>query len=179
MSTTPNAYGNALGTAPPFLQYSAVGTPHGTFVKPGGRVAAFVRSTGAQDLDDLFVRDNLVLTLNEACKRCRSGLNDVIYVLPGHTENLAIADSVPDLVAGTQIVGMGRLGASNNPTFTWTATGSTLLLNVANVSLIGLNMNFAGVDAVVAPITVSAAGCSIAGNHITVAAGSAGATTPI
>lgn len=177
MSTVPNAFGNALGSAPPFVDYSALGTPFGTFVRPGGRVAAYVRSTGAQDLDDLFVRDNLVTSLNDACKRCRSGLNDVICVLPGHDEDVTGADFLSDLVAGTQIVGVGRPGASNNPKLTWTATTSTVLLNVADVSIIGMTLDWAGIDNVAAPITVSAAGCGIFGCHIIVqdATGSAGA----
>lgn len=177
MSTTPNAFGTALGTSPPGFDFPAMTLPYGTFVKPGGRVAAYVRSTGAQNLDDLHVRDNLVTTLNEACKRCRSGLNDVIFVLPGHDEDLDGADDLPDLVAGTQIVSCGRPGASNNPTLTWTATASTLLLNVADVSIVGMTLNWAGIDNVAAPITVSAAGCGIYGCHIVVqsAAASAGA----
>lgn len=177
MSTIPNAFGTALGTSAPAVGFGAFTTPNGTFVQPGGRVAAYVRSTGAQDLDDLFVRDNLVLTINEGLKRCRSGLGDVVYVLPGHVENIDAADDWPDLVAGTQIVGCGRPGASNNPTLTWTATAGTILLNVANVSVIGLTMNWAGIDNVAAPITVSAAGCAMLGNHIVVqsAAASAGA----
>lgn len=179
MSLVPNAFGNALGTSPPFFSYSACGNPFGLWVKPGGRVAAYVRSTGAQDLDDLLVRDNLVATINEGCKRCRSGKGDVVLVLDGHVESLATADAIPDLVAGTQIISCGRPGATSNPTLTWTATASTFLMNVADVALVGFNLNFAGIDAVVAPITVSAAGCVIVGNLITVAAGSAGATTPI
>lgn len=167
-------------TAPQFVSFDSIGTPFGTWIKPGGRIAAYVRSTGLQEGDDLFAMSgNLVASINDGCKRCRAGKNDIVLVLDGHTENLAVADSIPDLVAGTQIVSAGRPGASNNPTLTWTATASTLLLNVADVSLVGFNLNFAGIDAVVAPITVSAAGCTIAGNLITVAAGSAGATTPI
>ena len=180
MSTTPNAYGNFLSSpAPFFANMPMVGTPFGALTKPGGKLAAYVRSTGVQDGDDTFVRDNLVLTINEALKRCRSGKGDLVFVLPGHTENIDAADDWPDLVAGTQIVGCGRPGASNNPTLTWTATASTVLLNVADVTVAGLNLNFAGIDAVVAPITISAAGCALLGNHITVAAGTAGATTPV
>ena len=43
MSTTPNAFGNFLGNATPFFSnYAAIGAPWGTFVKPGGRIAAYV-----------------------------------------------------------------------------------------------------------------------------------------
>lgn len=181
MSTVPNAYGNFLATPAPFISnYAAITGPFGTVIRPGGRVAAYVRSTGAQDGEDHFAASGLlVTTLNEAFKRCRSGHPDVVYVLSGHVESVSTADFFSELKAGTQIISAGRPGASNNPTLTWTATASTFLLDVANVTLAGFNLNFAGIDAVVAPITVSAAGCSIIGNSITVAEGTAGATTPI
>jgi hypothetical protein len=177
VSTVPNAYGNFLSSSPPFISnYAAIAGPHGTYIKPGGCVAAYVRSTGAQDGDDLFAASgNLVTTINEGLKRCRSGQNDIVFVLPGHVENIDAADDWPDLVAGTQVVGCGRPGASNNPTLTWTATASTILLNVADVSIIGLNLNWAGIDNVAAPITVSAAGCAMFANHITVQSATASA----
>ena len=177
MSTTPNAFGNFLSNAPPFISnYAAITGPHGTTIKPGGRVAAYVRSTGAQDGDDQFAASgNLVTTINEGCKRCRSGFNDIVYVLEGHTENLAVADAIPDLVAGTQIISCGRPGTTNCPTLTWTATASTLLLNVANVTLSGFNLVWTSVDGVVAPLTVTGAGCSIVGNRFVVESADAGA----
>jgi hypothetical protein len=175
MSTTPNAYGNALGTSMPFVQWSAVGTPFGQLVKPGGRVAAFVRSTGAQDLDDLFVRDNLVASVNEAAKRCRSGLNDIIYALPGHVESITAADSWSNVVPGTQIISAGVPGATNNPTITWANTAATLALNDANVTILGLTLVWNGVDAVATPMPVTAAGNIVAGCNIVLEATAAGA----
>ncbi len=165
MSTTPNAFGNFLGNAPPFISnYAAISGPNGTWLKPGGRVAAYVRSTGAQDGDDLFAASgNLVTTLNEACKRCRSGFGDIIYVLEGHTENLSVADAIPDLVAGTQIISCGTPGSTNCPTLVWTATAASFLLNVANVTLHGFNLSWVGIDNIAAPLTISAAGCVVSG----------------
>ncbi len=168
MSLFANAYGNFLSSALPFYQaMPGIITPYGTLLKPGGRVAAYVRSTGAQDGEDHFASSGmLVSSLQQAMARCRSGQNDIIYVLPGHTESVSTADFYTNLVAGTQIIGVGRPGSTNNPTLTWTATGSTFLLDVANVTLAGLTLNFDGADAIAAPITVTAAGCSILGCHI-------------
>jgi hypothetical protein len=163
-------------TTPFYQQYDAVAFPYGTFIKPGGRVAAYVRSTGLQEGDDLFATSgNLVATINEGCKRCRSGKGDIVVVLPGHAENLAIADSIPDLVAGTQIVSAGNLGTASNPTLTWSTTASTLLLNVADVTITGFNFVWNSVDGLVAPITATAAGCSVSRNYIVVADANAGA----
>lgn len=178
MSLFANAYGNFLSSALPYYQsMPGIITPYGTLLKPGGRIAAYVRSTGAQDGEDHFASSGmLVSTLNAGLARCRSGMGDIVYVLPGHTENITGADAMSNLVAGTQIVSAGIPGCSNNPTFTWTATTSTFLIDVANVSLIGLNFNWAGIDNVAAPMTVSAAGCVFMNNHVTLqsAAASAG-----
>jgi hypothetical protein len=174
MSTTPNAYGNALGGAAPFMALSAVGTPFGQLIKPGGRVAAYVRSTGFQDLDDNLVRDNLVTSVNEGLKRCRAGLNDIVYVLPGHVENVAAADTWSSAVSGCQIIGCGTPGATNNPTITWTATAGTLALNDANVTIMGLTLVWNGIDAVVTPMPVTAAGVVIAGCNIVMESTAAG-----
>jgi hypothetical protein len=162
-------------TSPFFSSLDSIATPFGTWIKPGGRVAAYVRSTGLQEGDDLFAMSgNLVASINEGCKRCRSGKGDIVLVLEGHTESLAVADSIPDLVAGTRIVSAGRPGASNNPTLTWTATASSLLLNVADVTIEGFNLVLNGIDGVVAAITATAAGCALLGNHITLDSASAG-----
>lgn len=147
----------------------------GQWIAPGARVT-FLGPAGV--FEDTFTENNRVATLNAALARCRSGKGDVIIALPGYTESISAADFASSLVAGTKLVSAGRPGASNNPTLTWTATASTFLLDVADVELIGFNLNFAGIDAVVAPITISAAGCLVANNLITLAAGAAGATTP-
>lgn len=149
----------------PFLQqFDSIATPNGLWIKPGGRVAAYVRSTGLQEGDDLFAMSGaLVASINEGCKRCRAGMGDIVYVLEGHVESLAVADAIPDLVAGTKIISCGQPGSTNNPTLTWTATAASLLLNVANVTLHGLTMNWAGIDNVAAPLTISAAGCVVSG----------------
>lgn len=182
MSTTPNAYGNFLSSATPFMSnYPAVASPWGTFLKPGGRVAAYVRSTGAQDGEDHFAASGLLVsTLNAGLARCRSGMGDIVYVLPGHTESVSTADFFTSLVAGTQIIGCGRPGSTNAPTLTWTAAAATFLLDVANVTLTGFNLNFTGANTIAAPITVSAAGCSIVGNKMDLGSGASNdCQTPI
>jgi len=162
----------------PLVGQKSVGfrTFFGTWVAPGARVT-FLGPAGV--FEDTFTENNRVATLNAALARCRSGKGDVIFALPGYAESISSADFASSLVAGTKLIAVGRPGASSNPTLTWTATTSTFLLDVADVEIIGFNLNFAGIDAVVAPITISAAGCALIDNLITLAAGSAGATTPI
>lgn len=140
----------------------------GQLLPPGGRVAAYVRSGGVSDQDDEQIRRLLVTTLNAGLARCRSGKGDVVMVLPDHSESINSADKMSSLVAGTKIVGCGD--GNLRPTFTWTAAGATFLFDVANVSLSNCILKLAdsgnaGVT-VAAPITVSAAGCSIVGCRI-------------
>lgn len=138
-------------------------TEFGYTLPPGGRVAAYVRSTGVQSQDDEQTRRLLVTTLNSGLARCRSAKGDVVVVLPGHSESISSADAMSSLVAGTRIIGTGA--GTLRPTFTWTAAGATFLFDVANVSLSGCILKMAdaanGGVTVAAPITVSAAGCSI------------------
>lgn len=138
----------------------------GTLVPPGGRVAAYVRSTGIQDGDDQRLSGMLVTTLNAGLARCRSGMNDIVFVLPGHTENVSSADQMSSLVAGTQIVGIGT--GTSRPTFTWSAAAATFLLDVANVGIYNCILAMAGPSGttaltVAAPMTISAAGCGLYG----------------
>lgn len=180
MSTVPNAYGAFLSNSTPFLaNYAAFGGPNGTFLKPGGRVAAYVRSTGAQEGDDQFAATGLLVTsINEGLKRCRSGQNDIVYVLPGHTETYSSSGVLwANLVAGAQIVSAGIPGSSGNATITLANTGASLAFNVADVSVIGLNIR-GSTAAVTAPVSITAAGATFAGNSV-IFTGAGGANAPI
>ncbi len=181
MSTTPNFAGNFLANPAPFVSnYAAIASPWGTFVKPGGRVAAYVRSTGAQDGEDHFAASGLLVTsINEGLKRCRSGQNDIVFVLPGHTETYASTGAVwANLVAGAQIVGVGSPGATNAPTINLTHAGASIALNVANVTLTGFNI-VGGVATATASIVITGAGVTLANNFLNFGGFALGANSPI
>jgi len=153
MIRTPN-YGSGVGISSEF----------GTLIPPGGRLAAFVRATSVSG-DDKYKGYPIYTTLNAGLAQCRSGQPDVVIVLPGHTENFSVANSLSNLVAGTRIVGLGH--GTNRPTFTWTLIGATVTMNVADVCITNCILNLAGAAAAVtAPITVSAAGNCIAACQI-------------
>lgn len=113
-------------------------------------------------------------TLNAGLAKCVSGRGDIVYVLPGHAEDVPVANSWSSLVAGTKIIGLGDIGA-DAPTFTWSATGSTVLANVANVRLQNLRLLMAGsltsttALTVTTGITGTAAGWRVIGCDINVA----------
>lgn len=163
----------------PFFNYDSISTPTGTFIKPGGRVAAYVRSTGAQEGDDLFsVGGNLVTTINAGLARCRAGQNDIVIVLPGHTETFAASGSIwPNLVAGAQIIGVANPGASNAPTVTLSHTGASMALNAANVTVSGLKITSATAG-VTGAVVVTAAGVTLANNFL-LFTGALGANSPV
>lgn len=110
-------------------------------------------------------------TVNAALAACVAGRGDVIFVLPGYTENVAGANAWSNWAASdVTIIGMGR--GTNRPTLTWTAAASTVLFSVANSRLLNCQLYLAGPHVngaaltVTAPITVSAAGCEISNCRI-------------
>lgn len=148
-------------------------TLFGTWLPPGAKVAAYV---GPQSsiTDSYTASSLLVQTLNEGLARARSGKGDYVVLLPGFAESISAADYASSLVAGTKIVGIGEAGQTTHPTLTWTATASSFLLDVADVAIENVTMVWNGIDNVVAPITVSAAGCSISNCNIIAQSASAG-----
>lgn len=172
----------AFNSGIPDLQavFTAAGvrTPFGLLLPPGARVAAYVRSGGAADGDPPEITQLLVTTLNAGLARCRASKNDLVIVLPGHSENITAADSMSSLVAGTRIIGWGR--GSNAPTIRWTHASASFRLDVADVVVSGLRLRMEGANGVTAPITVSAADCEISDCDIEVASSATNkATTAI
>ena len=99
-------------------------------------------------------------TLDEAINLCTATQGDVIYVAAGHAETIAGANGWDADVAGITIIGLGN--GANRPTFTFSATASTVAVGAANVTI--SNLRFAaGISAVVAGVMVEAAGdnCTI------------------
>lgn len=149
--------------SPFFSAYDTIGTPNGTWIKPGGQVVAYVRSTGAQNGDLPEVVTNLVSTIAAGVAKCRSNMNDIVMVLPGHTETLTGTSNLFTPVAGAQVIGCGRPGATNNPNVTIGATGAGIALSAANMSIVGLNIN-SSTAAVTGAVVVTGAGVTLANN---------------
>lgn len=170
MSTQANTIGSGLDF-PAINSGYGVRTPFGITLPPGGQVAAFVRSTGQQSQDDPIILSKLVPTLAAGLALCRPGLNDTVVVLPGHTESVADAVGMANLVAGTNIVGVGR--GSNQPVFRFTLTTSQWIINKADVTISGLFLRVEGANGVVLPFSVSGADFTFTNNRVQVASGAA------
>lgn len=149
--------------SPFFSAYDTIQTPNGAWIKPGGQVVAYVRSTGAQSGDLPEVVVNMVATIALGVARCRAGMNDVVMVLPGHTET--VTTTLFTAVSGAQIIGAGVPGAANAPNVTLSATAATIALSAANMTLAGLNIN-SSTAAVTGAIVATAAGVTLANNFI-------------
>jgi hypothetical protein len=140
---------------------------------PGSRVI-YVGSDARSRLGDgvitkatLFGTTGALAALDD-----RTNKGDIIYILPGHTENVAAADaaSAQGSASGFSIIGMGV--GSQRPAFTWTVAGATWLFDTAGMELANCRLFLAGTHVtgaaltVAAPITVSAASCRIVNNEI-------------
>lgn len=151
----------------PYLDFVGIGRSEMVQLAPGAKIAAYVHSGGAVSGMHASVESRLYTTLNEGLGQARASKGDVVYILPGHTEDVTGADQMSKLLAGTRIVGGGH--GNLRPTLTWTAATSSFLLDVANVTIenciLELAADNSGVS-VTAPITVSAAGCGIYGCRV-------------
>ncbi len=88
----------------------------------------------------------------------------LIVVRRGHTESISAADYFALTAARKRITIRGEGNEVDRPTFTWTAAGSTWLLDTDSVVLDNLNLNLdpgTGTVNVAAPITISGNGCGI------------------
>lgn len=154
-----------------------VRTPFGMLEGPGGKVASYVRSIGAQSDDDPVILAKLDTTLAAALAKCRSGLGDTIIVLPGHSESVADALMLTNLVAGTKIIGVGI--GSNQPVFRFTATGAQWAINKADVTIAGMYFRCEGANGVVLPFALTGADCRFYGNRVQVASGATAKATTV
>ena len=147
------------------FSFSRIRNTYAQELAPGARIAAYVSSTAPADTDFTEYKNNRVATINEGLARCRASKGDVVLVMPGHTENVATPDAWQSMITGSRIVGAGW--GTLRPTITWTTALSTVLFDVANVTLENCILNLepgAGPIAVAAPITVTGAGCAFVNN---------------
>jgi hypothetical protein len=156
---------------PVVIAGAGIKTPFGIYLPPGGKVAAYVRSTGPQDQDDSAIKYNLVTTLAAGISRARSGQGDTVIVLPGHSESGVGTTMMSDLRAGTKIIGVGQ--GSAMPTFRWTATTDQWAIAAADVQISGLRLKIEGANGVVKGILATGANLLFSSNEVQVASSAA------
>lgn len=152
-------------------------TPFATILPPGGRVAAYVRSTGPADYDDQIVGSRLVTTLAAALGKVRAGKGDTVVVLPGHSESVTTATMLANLVNGTRIIGMGNPMQDDAPTFRWTDAAGEWAIDNKNTVISGLRLRLEGANGITKAINITAAGCTLRDCVIQTASGASNKAT--
>lgn len=98
------------------------------------------------------------LTLAYAVTRVTASVDDVIYVMSGHAENVATAAVIACATAGFTIIGLGN--GRNRPTFTWTGTAGTWTVAGANVWIENCVFVGTGIDAVTTMFAITGDDCT-------------------
>ena len=83
---------------------------------------------------------------------------DVVIVMPGHAETIASAGAITMDLAGVSVIGIGT--GADRPTFTFSATDSTIIMSAASLRLENILIK-PSINAVVSPIVISGADCVI------------------
>ncbi len=155
----------------------AEGTRTALFVRsqPGGAFAVedmnlgtgnrfFVHSgTGVNAVGGGRNPDAPLATIDYAIGLCTASKGDIVYVMPGHAENITAADSIDCDVAGVSIIGLGY--GALIPTVSATAAAGGITVDAANVTIknIRLVANFATGCTAAINITASGDGCTLDG----------------
>jgi hypothetical protein len=77
--------------------------------------------------------DSPVATIDYAVSLCNSGTGDVIYVMPGHTEDVDGAGALDLDVIGISVIGIGE--GTIQPVLEMTDDGATITIDAANITV--------------------------------------------
>lgn len=117
-------------------------------------------------------------TLDKADAAATAANNDIIYVLPGHSETLTAAAQVSLSSTGITVIGLGV--GRQRPIFNYTtAAGASFDITGANYTLINLVFNPTGVSAVTAAINITSADVSLLDCEMQLSTGTNGAVLGI
>jgi len=94
-----------------------------------------------------------VATFDYAMGLCTADQGDVIHLMEGHTETLATASAVTWDVDGVTVVVHGE--GDSRPTFTFSATDSTIVISGNSAKTIGKMILTPSIDKVVSPVVIS------------------------
>lgn len=125
---------------------------------PAGKEVAtgsvfFVHSGTGSNGNKGTTKDKPFATVDYAVGKCTADKGDIIYVMPGHTENLATADAIDIDVAGVSVIGLGR--GALRPTFTYTNAAGEIVIGADDVRISNIIMN-ASVTTVLKAIDIEA-----------------------
>jgi len=90
-------------------------------------------STGANSVGGGRNPDAPLATIDYAIGLCTAGEGDIIFVMPGHAENVIAATGINCDVIGVSIIGLGD--GDQIPTVTFTAAAGSVTISVASVTI--------------------------------------------
>jgi len=120
----------------------SVSNPGESFWVNGSTVLAKGGVGGSDGNDGSYRRP--FATLDYAIGKCTASRGDVIYLMPGHAENVASAGAITFDVAGITVVGLGS--GSLTPKFSFTAAAADILISSANTSFYNVQFEANFVD---------------------------------
>ena len=103
-------------------------------------------------------KETSLATLEAAIALATASKNDIIYLLPGHTETIATAGAISLDKIGLRIIGLGS--GALRPTFTFSDVASTMTITAASCVLENVILT-PSVDSVVSPLVISAPDCKV------------------
>jgi hypothetical protein len=129
------------------------------FTGPGASASTgttyYVHSTrGSDNRNSGLTPDTPFKTLDYAIGRCAANKGDVIYVMPGHAENLTTATAINIDVAGISIIGLGE--GNLIPKFSLTALAGSITFGAANCTVENIWVYSNATDGVTNGLTVAA-----------------------
>ena len=150
-------------------------------VRLGGSGKVFVVGKAALAQRDIYTelfgvdpdgKVRYAATIAGALSQCTANAGDTIYVLPGHTEDIAAAAGIVLNIAGVNIIGFGQ--GSIRPTISFTtAITAQMTVTAANVTI--KNMIFTcAFDAITAMISVTGADVTFDGCEFNTNSGTVG-----
>lgn len=153
----------------PVLPGSAEVVTGNVFFVDSGNTDGSDNPASGQDMDTPF------LTIDYAIGQTTANNGDVIYVLPGHTENITSATSLVIDVAGVTVKGLGNLRTRPTLTLT-TSTAASIVVSAANVIFDNFVIDMTGLDAIAVGMTVTGDGFQLLNSEV-ITADSAGQAT--
>lgn len=160
MATDPRPYGFGIHSGLGFSGGFGVRTEYGTMLPPAARVAAFVRSGGFDKDDPDDLKPRLLSNLDDALRLCRSGMGDVVYLLPGHSESTTTT-VLSNLKPGTHVIGLGHGGLQ--PVIRLTDTAASLAIDDANCVFQNIHFQLDGANGITKAIDITAADTTFLG----------------
>ncbi len=110
----------------PILGGGGLMTTGNVFFVDSGAVSASAGNAATSPTDP-------TATIDQAIGKCTANNGDVIFVMPGHAENISSGTSLVVDVAGVSIIGLGE--GRNRPVLTYTATAGSIEMDAANCRL--------------------------------------------